>query len=45
MTPHIVGHHRFLAREFVFDDDAEEKQRQEMQEAASEEKELWVGRS
>ena len=35
---------RFLAREFAFDDEAEERQQQEMQEASAEEKELWVGR-
>jgi hypothetical protein len=33
---------RFLAREFVYNDDALQKQQQEMEEASAEEKELWV---
>jgi len=37
-----MGLHRFLAREFVYNDDALQKQQQEMEEASAEEKELWV---
>jgi hypothetical protein len=39
----LCGLLRFLAREFAFDDEAEQRQQQEMEEASAEEKELWVG--
>lgn len=39
----FCGTFRFLAREFAFDDEAEQRQQQEMEEASAEEKELWVG--
>jgi V-type H+-transporting ATPase subunit C len=38
----IVYKSRFLAREFKFDEDAVQKQAEEMTQAEAEEKELWV---
>ncbi|KAG7529029.1 hypothetical protein FFLO_05822 [Filobasidium floriforme] len=39
---HKCREHKFLAREFAFDDEAEQRQQQEMEEASAEEKELWT---